>query len=453
MRRIISTVVAHKRKLPLVLLVFIFLYSYYHLYPPQSDAKVNIPSVDKTPEHEVWVLQSWMEYPHPISFPSSPSLLNEANPNPLNILIVNYHDGVENEIHAVLEAAFAPLHQTVNFHHTRGVGDITDFTVTEGASREYYPLHTDHCNSSVYDLIVVGDVITYGRPYLQAECKTNIILFITNRFDFGIWGDSEWAALVESASRWPNVRVIVDNLHEHNYALTSRNVDIHIYAYAPCTGMISDTAKNMLATSEIDWSTVDKTELLLLDRGGQTHLLDLLREKNIPGPFVMSHYGGPLDVAGRFMIHIPYQVNTLALFENLNVGVLWVLPSVRLYRRWLVDGTFRMDSGERGERNWTEKELTAYADWYRDDLSHLFFYFEELEDLAPGSRFREKLVKEADAKKKVVEKYMKHQLSRTKEAWRQALSSFPRLSEAKPLARNYPLGLPPVAVLPPFTPT
>ena len=83
----------------------------------------------------------------------------------------------------------------------------------------------------------------------------------------------------------------------------------------------------MLATSEIDWSKVDKNELLLHDRGGQDRLIDLMRERNIPPPFLMSHYGGPLDLIGRILIHIPYQVNTLALFENLNLGVLYVLPS------------------------------------------------------------------------------------------------------------------------------
>ena len=413
------------------------------------------PSINKT--QTTWIHQSWMEYPYPLSFPSAPSLLNKANTKPLNILLVNYHRGVENEIHAVLKAVLAPFHQTVHFTHTRGIGDLTDFAVTEAASKEWYPLHEDHCNSSIYDLIIVGDVVTYSRPYLQSLCKTNIILYITNRFDFGIWGDPEWAPVVESASRWPNVRVIVNNYDEYRYSLLYRNIDIHIYAYAPSTGLISDTAERLLATSQVDWSRVDENELLILDRAGQRRLLDLLREKNIPVPFLISNYGGPLDLVGRIMLHIPYQVNTMALFENLNAGVLYVLPSKRLYLRWLKEGTFIMKNGEqdkdRGRREWTEKELTTYADWYRTDLSFLFFYFDELEDLAPGSAFRRMVEKNAKAKREIVKKYMTYHVGRTIEAWRQAVGSFPRLSEANPVMRKGSVReLPLVAKLGPPTP-
>jgi len=201
----------------LVVLVFISLYSHYYRY------HTRYPKASTLISGKTWVHRSWMEYPHPLSFPGSPSLLNEANPKPLNVLFVNYHGGVEMEVHAVLAKVVASINQSVHFTHTRGVGDLTDFIVTEAASMAYYPLHTDHRNSSIYDLIVVGDVVTYSRPYLQFACKTNIILYITNQFDFLINNDSEYSALVSTASRWPNVRVIVNNLHEHNYALTARN--------------------------------------------------------------------------------------------------------------------------------------------------------------------------------------------------------------------------------------
>jgi hypothetical protein len=392
-----------------------------------------------------------MKYPQPLSFPGSPSLLNKANPKALNVLFVNYHAGVEMEVHAVLAKVAASINQSVHFTHTRGVGDLADFIVTEAASLAYYPLHTDHCNSSIYDLIVVGDVVTYSRPYLQSACKTNIILYITNRFDFSINNDSEYHALLSTASRWPNVRVIVNNLHEHNYALTARNADIHVYAYAPSTGLLSDTARNMLSDSQVNWSTVDKNELIVVNKPGQNSLHSLLEKHEIPLPFIPSRYGGPLGLAGRFLVHIPYQVNTMALFENLNNGVLYILPSVRLYCAWLEDGTATMDSGE---RRWTEKELRKYVDWYRTDLSYLFFYFEDIEDLAPKSAFREMVEKEAEAKRGAVRNYMLYHVDRTIEAWRQAVGSFPRLSDAQVVRRDVPLvaELPQVADLPPATP-
>jgi hypothetical protein len=353
------------------------------------------------------------------------------------------------EVRAVLGRVVTQLHQNVHFTNTRGVGDLTDFNVTEIASQAWYPLHTDHCNSSIYDLIIVGDVVTYSRPYLQSACKANILLYITNRFDFIIDNDPEWAELMAAASRWPNVRVIVNNLHEQHYAITARNTDIHVYAYAPSTGVISDTAQDVLSESEVQWSTVDKNELILVDKAGQNFLLNLLRAQNIPVPFLVSNrYGGPLGLAGRFLVHIPYQVNTMALFENLNGGVLYILPSLKLYSSWLKEGTVEMDSNK---QKWTEEELTTFVDWYRTDLSHLFFYFEDIKDLAPGSNFRRNLAYEAKAKREVVKRYMKYHINRTVEAWRQAVDSFPRLSETTAVRGEVRL-VPQVANLPPPTP-
>ena len=198
-------VISHKRKARslgcLLVLVVVLVFASYYRHRTRS-AETSILSVKET-----WVHKSWMEYPHSISFPAGPSLLNKASPKPLKVLIVNWHEGVENEIHAVLNEIVAP--QAVHFTHTHGIGAETSFDVTEAASEAWYPLHRDHCNSNIYDLIIVGDLITLGRPYLQSDCKTNVILYITNRFDHGIWGDSEWPTLVDerlSVAQRPSYR-------------------------------------------------------------------------------------------------------------------------------------------------------------------------------------------------------------------------------------------------------
>jgi hypothetical protein len=128
----------------------------------------------------------------------------------------------------------------------------------------------------------------------------------------------------------------------------------------------------------------------------------------------------------------------MALLENLNMGVVYMLPSLRLYHEWASSGQVYMDSQK--EMKWTEEELSTYADWWRPDLSKFFFYFDNVSDLAPGSAFRERVVKEAPEKRKKMKEYMAYHVDRSVEAWRQALESFPRLSEAKPMTRM--VGLP-----------
>lgn len=406
------------------------------------------PSIDDS--ELMLVHQSWMEYPYPLSFERAPRLLDPRHPKDIKVLFVNYHPGVENEVHAVFEKILSPLNLKATYNHTRGVGGLADYQVTDEKAREWWPSNRDHCDSSQYDLIVVGDITAYSRPYLTAACKTNIILYITNRFDFGVPGENEYAQLVATASKWPNVRVIVNNLYEQRYAVATRHADLHVYAYSPSTGALDDTASELLKESELDWSAIDQQELLVVGRDHEMRFVQLMQEAGIPPPHVIPRaYGGPLALTRRRLVHIPYQVNTMSLFENLNVGVLYILPSLRLYESWLRRDLFWLDGGEPNKR-WTYEELLSYVDWYRTDLQFLFFYFDDLADLAPDSEFRKMVAREAEAKSQAVGQFMKNHTNRSIDAWKQALESFPRLADSSPVRRpaNSQQPMPPKANLP-----
>ena len=79
-----------------------------------------------------WVHKSWMEYPENILFRGGPSLLDEVAGKPLDVLLVNFHMGVEDEIHAVLRKVTNPLNQTVHFTHTRDCDFLTSFSYMVG---------------------------------------------------------------------------------------------------------------------------------------------------------------------------------------------------------------------------------------------------------------------------------------------------------------------------------
>ena len=410
-----------------------------------------IPSVDETPIGDsdlALVHQSWMEYPQPLSFQGAPSLLDPIHPKDIKILLINAHDGVTSEVHAVFEKILSPLNIKATYELTWGVGEIAGFDVTDEKSQEWWPSHKDYCDPNQYDLIVVGDVITFSRPLLTAACKINIILYITNRFDFRIWGDNHYAQLIAMASRWPNVRVIVNNLFEQRYALVSRHADVHVYAYAPSTGTVTDATIEMFKESDVDWKDVAQSDFIIIGRNQQI-LITMLQEAGIPPPRVFPRYGGPLALAGRRVIHIPYQVNTMALFENLYVGVIYILPSLRLYESWLEQGHVTMDGGAESGKRVTHEGLLTYVDWYRTDLQFLFFYFDDLTDLAPDSEFQRRVSREAEEKLQVVGEFMKHHTNRSMEAWRQAVKSFPRLADSTPVLRpaDSPQLIPPTANL------
>jgi hypothetical protein len=398
-----------------------------------------------------WILSSWMDYPNPLTFRGSPSLLTPSNSKPLNVLLINDHWGVENEVHAMFDKVLTPLGMTANFTHVSEIGKPFDYTITDEMGRKFFFEHRDYCDSSLYDLIVVGDVITFSRPFLHAGCKTNILLYVTQRFDFGVWGNKEYNEAFLAASKWPNVRVMINNVWEKEYARKYRNTDFHVFAYAPSSGILTSAAQNILGESRVDWTNIGVDEFTIVDRPNQRILLDMCRNLDTKCPTVISSWhGGPLGLAGRIHVHVPYQVNTMSLFENLNNGVIYVLPSARLYRTWVELGLFLIDgAGEHGKL-WTEGELSTLVDWWRSDLQPFFFYFDDVHDLAPGSAFRQKVLKEAGAKRERIKKFMEHHQNRTVDAWRQVLASFYRLPFSKPMPRlPQDVELPPVAKLPP----
>src|SRR5271169_2302144 len=105
-----------------------------------------------------WVKQSWMDYPHRISFAGSPSLLDTSSPKPLNVLLVNIHPGVRNDIQGMLSRVYEPLKQPVHIAESTGLHEQSEYIIDEPIAQDWYARHSDDCNSSIYDLMIIGDV-------------------------------------------------------------------------------------------------------------------------------------------------------------------------------------------------------------------------------------------------------------------------------------------------------
>ena len=74
----------------------------------------------------------------------------------------------------------------------------------------------------VYNTVIFTDICMYARPFLQNIDKhtLNIIVYVTNRFDWGAWynGDANYNALYAAVSKHPRVRFISDNRYDQYYA-------------------------------------------------------------------------------------------------------------------------------------------------------------------------------------------------------------------------------------------
>jgi hypothetical protein len=339
-------------------------------------------------------------------------------PNNLNILVVNYHYGVQNELNGVLSQMASLEGINLNITHIRG---FHRYRISKSDALGWYQLHKDFCGSNRFDIIIVGDTISSGRPFMEAHCKRNVILYITNRFDYGNLNDKEYHRLVENVSNWSNVRVLENNKFESYYAKKWRNVKLNMYAYIPSAGLISNIAQEMFINRTVKLPPSNDNDIFIVDKYFERpNVIQPLKKLNISVTVLQDrNYGGPLNLKNRILIHVPYQVNTMALFENLNMNVIYLLPSFKLYQQWIKRGSASISG-----ISLTDNEFFNFVDWYRKDMSHLFFYFDSIEDLRPNSTFRRMVFNQANEKRAIIKKYMEQHIFNVINAWKKTIYSF-----------------------------
>jgi hypothetical protein len=146
-------------------------------------------------------------------------------------------------------------------------------------------------------------------------------------------------------------------------------------------------------------------------------------------------YGGPrgMSVKCKAILHVPYSPNTMALWENMQMGNIFFLPAPKLVAQWRESKTisvFQMSHcAERGysvgsclDRPLTEDFLNR-TEWYREDRHPLFVYFSSPEDLI--NKFR---ALDFDKKRQEIRSYMdKHEEEQLKK-WNELFSELSQFS-------------------------
>ena len=116
------------------------------------------------------------------------------------------------------------------------------------------------------------------------------------------------------------------------------------------------------------------------------------------------------------MIHIPCVMSNFFLFENIAKGIIHYIPSKAFYRSLY-------ESQEIEFYDWTDpscrcsylptEEIFDYCDWYREDLSPLFVFFDSFEEIP-------KLHKQLDieTKKQTIQDYSKAHIEKCLRDWK-----------------------------------
>lgn len=349
---------------------------------------------------------------------SLPSHRRHPKARNMRIHFLNHHFGTTSEMKAIAHAVGKRNRVQIELTETRGIFEVVQsLYVSKEASNAYWPTAQKvECNANKYDMIIVGDTISLIRPHLQNCCPLTLVSLLTTRFDWAHDQDSEWTNLIVNASRWSNFRIYPNNLIEPWYA-SWKEADIVMNDYLPSSGIPTDLWTEAMHSINFTLPKAKDNELVVpFSVRTSECLTDHLQDRKIDFTlFERNRYGGPLGLTDRIVVHFPYQSNTMSLFENLHQRVIYVLPSLRLFREMGLSCKARLEKIP--SFMLTDEEFYTKVDWWRRDLQHLFFYFDSFDDLKQGSTFRKQIVLEADHKRALISEYMIRQREYVLEKW------------------------------------
>ena len=269
----------------------------------------------------------------------------------------------------------------------KNIGDKYNLT-TRGYK---YPLYINNQMANViwtenknqwnnFNVIVVSDVVSIARPLLQNidDHHINIIIYITNRFDWGDFNhvDKEYCQLYSKLSTHPRVFFCSDNRYDQYYA------SIHgiKFFYDDCIRLVPEISVDIL-----NENITLNNKLFVFNRGTSISIYKQILDQmsfqyDIYGENY-ERYKDPQHISQYLAyLHLPYQVNIQSLYENLASGVIYIIPS-----KQFITNLINTCQWYYWEERYRSPDLLSksieLAEWYQDELKDLFIYFDSWPDL------------------------------------------------------------------------
>ena len=228
-----------------------------------------------------------------------------------------------------------------------------------------------------YHTLIFSDVIMNARPYLQNMNKHNfnIIIYITNRYHWGIWNnrDKEYFELYSNVSKDNRVTFISDNRYDQFLAKIGniRFVFDDILRLTPIidVGSLYSPENNRKMIVYNRGTKIDKYRHLIADIS-----YDVFGENygKYRDQQHLTEYLGYL--------HLPYQTNIQSLWENIGFGIIYFIPSKAFISDLILNSDWYY---------WEEKEKPMVlllksielAEWYQEENEVYFEYFSSWAEL------------------------------------------------------------------------
>jgi hypothetical protein len=235
--------------------------------------------------------------------------------------------------------------------------------------------YKDFFNS--FDLIITSDTTPISRVFLQNNFQKKLIIWICNRFDYfdGAsldchFPDPEYYNLIKSIPLRPNVKMI-SNCEFENFYLQSKGIPFKNEVIKPIGGVSTVYSEceftDIPNKSECFWIPQYHNETILMNLSAKLNQLEI--------PNFNGRHGGLNDlILFKGIICIPYAWSTIALFESLQLGMIYFIPSLDFIFELSRTGHFWFQPP-------FQKDKLKMSEWYSDENKDLFIYFDSWSDL------------------------------------------------------------------------
>lgn len=214
-----------------------------------------------------------------------------------------------------------------------------------------------------FDLIVTSDTAPLSRIFLQNGWNKPLVIWICNRFDYahGSGGedrfpDRGYYDLIRQATSQKNVRLVAYTSFEHEY-MRRKGIEMGTRTIKPLgrkEGVVPDfksavpaeinTGESLFIFPRLDAGQMNRARQGCASVGISTWT---------------GVYNGPEDLKQfKGVLFFPYAFSNLALFENLQRGIVHFVPTKRFLTQL---GCIR--GGMHGNLQWSEWYFNEYADY------------------------------------------------------------------------------------------
>lgn len=259
----------------------------------------------------------------------------------------------------------------------------TGFYINAQVADEIWTYYQNEDKLVGYDCLLFTDTTMIARPFLQNLDKHNffIIIYVTNRFDWGFFGreDHDYLKLYSEVSSIYDNRVIfcADNNYDQYYAKV-HNIS---FLYEKCINLTPQLCDKIHLPS--------KNKFFIYNRGTKiNNYEDILKTHNIDYDIFGENYNRYKDSEEiceyTGFIHLPYQVNIQSLWENLGYYIIYFIPSKKFIKELIAAESWYY--WEEKDRPQFLEQSIDFSEWYTDENTCLFEYFDSWSDLESKSK-------------------------------------------------------------------